>query len=350
MFRRFQPLLSAKIFSTEPGGTEKNYGLIKFPLDCSVKYDGIRMLEYGGQMVTRSLKPVRNAHVQAQTKLLIEAAADHGLKGLDGEITVGPPNHPNLMQHTSSGVMSAAGTPEFEFYAFDTYQHGQQPFEERTARVAEFCHAVGNQFPWLRYVPSVRVETLEEFLQYEAEQVALGYEGIMGRRPSGHYKMGRSTMRENILMAMKRFVDDEALVLEYREELENTNEATENALGHTERSSHQENLLPKGRMGTMLAVSLNFEKTFWLGGGRGITHALRQEVWDHPERFQWRIANYVYQHVGVKERPRLPRFKSWRAWEDLDSDVAERFLKLGLAHSHSGLGLPALARHLAPKL
>lgn len=350
MFRRFQPLLSAKVFSTEPGGTEKNYRLLKFPLDLSIKYDGIRLLEYGGQMVTRSLKPLRNAHVAAQTKLLIEAAQDHGLRGLDGEITVGPPNHPNVMQHTTSGVMSRAGAPEFEFYAFDSYQHASKPFEERAAKVAEFCYAMGNQFPWLKFVENHRVHSLEEMLAYEEEKVALGYEGIMGRKPQAHYKMGRSTMREGILVALKRFVDDEALILEYREELENTNEATENALGHTERSSHQENLVPKGRMGTMLAQSLEFEKTFWLGGGRGITHALRQDIWDNPERYQWRLATYVYQHVGVKERPRLPRFKAWRSWRDLDPAKAARFLQIGRAHSYSGKGLPALAPHMAPAL
>lgn len=347
---RFKPLLSAKIFSTKPGETEANYKLIRWPAAASIKYDGIRLLEYGGQMVTRSLKPLRNAHAQRQTKELIAAMRADGLCGADGEIIVGPPNHPNAMQNTTSGVMSGAGTPDFTYYMFDSYQYASQQFADRAKRIEEWCHRQDNQFPWLRYVPYTVCHSLEEFLRYEAEQVALGYEGAMLRSLDGHYKMGRSTMRENILMALKRFEDDEALVLEFQEELENTNTATENALGHTERSGHQENLLPKGRMGSMLAVSLKFEKTFWLGGGRGITHDLRQEIWDNPHKFQWRVANYVYQHVGVKERPRLPRFKSWRSWQDMDPDKARALLELGKRHVFSGQGIPAVLPQFAPSL
>lgn len=347
---RFKPLLSAKIFSTEPGQTEANYKLIRWPAAASIKYDGIRLLEYGGQMVTRSLKPLRNAHAHAELREMIAAMRADGMCGADGEIIVGPANHPNAMQNTTSGVMSGAGQPDFTYYMFDSYQHASRPFEERSQRVGEWCYRQSNQFPWLRYVPYTVCRSLDDFLQYEAERVAEGYEGAMLRSLSGHYKMGRSTMRENILMALKRFEDDEALILEYHEELENANVATENALGHTERSGHKENLIPKGRMGTMLAVSLKFEKTFWLGGGRGITHDLRQQIWDNPRQFQWRLANYVYQHVGIKDRPRLPRFKSWRSWQDMDPERARALLELGAGHVFGGTGLPAVLPEFRPQL
>ena len=336
--RKFEPLLSAKIFSNRVGETQKNLAMLRFPLACSIKYDGWRLTEYNGSSVTRSLKQVRNTHVRDTLRQFNAAARQLGHSGQDGEVLVGPPNHPNAMQNTTSGVSSEAGTPEFQFFMFDSYQYGQLGFMERQERLYPLYEQLRGDFPWLQWVEQRIIHNLDEFLAYEAEVVAQGYEGIMARSLNGHYKLGRSTMREGILMALKRFVDKEALVVEYHEELENANPATTNLLGRTERSSHQANLIPKGRMGTMVCRSPYFEKPFNVGGGCGVTHDFRQEIWDYPQQFQWRVTKYSYQEVGVKDRPRLTKWKGWRAWEDIDPTVAAQLLALGDAHQWSGQG------------
>lgn len=339
---RFKPALSAKIYSNNAAETVKNFALIKFPVLCSPKMDGIRLLEYNMGFVTRSLKAVRNHHVRELTREFAAVSKEAGMRGGDGEICVGEPHHPNVMQHTTSGIMSGEGQPDFGLYMFDSYQNSNEPFVKRLESVRRLHDKLGERFPWFKYVDHVLIHNMEQLIEYENLCLAAGYEGIMLRDPAGRYKMGRSTMREGILMALKRFTDDEAIILEHHEELENTNEGIENALGHLERSSHAENLVPKGRMGTMLAKSLRFEKTFFLGGGIGVTHGFRQAIWDNPQDFQWKLCVYSYQDIGIRERPRLSKWKSWRSWDDIDAERKAALLHQAGQWIFSGKGRSAL--------
>ncbi len=326
--RKFEPTLSAKIFSNKPGETEKNLGLLRFPLLGSIKYDGWRIIERGGLATQRSLKPMRNHHVGGELKRLFARCAELGYRGLDGEVIVGPDNHPNSMQNTSSVLNSFHEVADFQFFLFDSYQYADQPYTQRYASLQKLHALIREEFPWVVLVEQKLLHSMEEMLAYEAEVLEQGYEGVMLRKPDAHYKLGRSTMLQGLLMALKRFVDDEALVLYYVEEQQNTNEAGVNELGRTHRTGHAAGMVGKGSMGTMICRSLLFTKSFRLGGGVGITAALRKEIWLHPERFQWRVAKYSFQEIGVVERPRLPRWKGWRAWEDMDPILSRRLLEL----------------------
>ena len=336
MTKKFEPLLSAKIFSLKsPEQTEKNLSLLRWPKDVSIKYDGIRLVEYQGQMHTRSLKVVRNLHVRDVMADFIARAADRNVSGMDGEITVGPLTHPNLIDNTKSGVMSGSGTPEFEFQLFDSYQHPEREFTRRTEEMRNLHAALSREFPFLRWVEQKRARDRQEFLAMETKIVSDGHEGIMGRAPDGVYKFGRSTLLDGILSALKRFVDDECVVVGILEEVENTNPLEENELGRSKRSSHQENLVPKGRMGTFVCVSPSFDKPFKVGGGHGLTHAKRQEIWDNREKYLHQPLTYMFQEIGVKEKPRLPRYKAFRDWDDLPQEKARalrRVLTLYLRH------------------
>ena len=78
----------------------------------SPKIDGIRALVVNGQLVSRTMKPIRNYHTQ-------QLFGRPELEGLDGELVVGNPWDKNLMQQTSSGVMSYGGRPDVKFCVFD---------------------------------------------------------------------------------------------------------------------------------------------------------------------------------------------------------------------------------------
>src|SRR5437899_138139 len=78
-----------------------------------------------------------------------------------------------------------------------------------------------------------------------------GFEGVMLRKPDGPYKFGRSTVREGYLMKVKRFTQEEAVVVGYEEQETNLNEATKDALGHTKRSSHKAGKRPAGVLGAL---------------------------------------------------------------------------------------------------
>lgn len=317
MSRKFDAMASAKVFSGKPEETPKNLALIQYPALCSIKYDGWRMFEYNGEVRCRSMKPPKNRPTQRKFKLLFEAARDHGYKGLDGEAIVGDILHHNAMQNSSSVFNSYDKDEEFTFLVFDSYQNPEAPFEERLAWAHEAVDKLKPEFPWLHPVEHRLLLDQQQVMQFLEEVEGWGGEGIMGRSLEGKYKMGRSTMRQSWLWALKPYADAEAEIIGFEEELENQNEAELDERGYTKRSGHKENMVPKGRLGKFVCRSPEFNETFSVGAGIGLTHALRQKVWDNQDQYLGRTLKYKYQAVGVKDRPRQPKFMGFRAKEDM---------------------------------
>lgn len=320
MTTKFDAMASAKVFAGTPEQTAKNLELIKFPALCSIKYDGWRMFEYNGEVRCRSMKPPKNKNVQRQMAELFRAAADIGMKGLDGEALVGDEWDMNCMQNSSSMFNSYDVVGDFTFHVFDSYQFRDEPFANRLLSVNDAVQRLQPEFPWLRFVQHTKITDHEDLAAELDDVVSRGGEGIMGRSLDGKYKMGRSTMKEGWLWALKPYMDDEAKIVGFEEELENQNEQTVNERGYSSRSGHKENLVPKGRLGKFICESSKFPGvTFGVGAGIGLTHALRQEVWDNRDSYLGRYLTYKYQAVGVKDRPRQPKFMGFRAAEDMSA-------------------------------
>ncbi len=302
---KFDAMASAKVFAGKPEETQKNLALLEKHLAkgalVSIKYDGWRMFEYNGEVRCRSMKPPKNRHTQKLMAALFEAAAQLGFKGLDGEALVGDPYDMNCMQNCSSAFNSYEGEPDFTFYIFDCYQYGDQPFDQRLMRA---CNAVGElqeEFPWVKLIDHTVVSSMDEVMAILDAEVAKGGEGIMGRSIDGKYKMGRSTMAQGWLWALKPYVDDEAEIIGFDEMLENQNELTTNERGYASRTGHKENMVPKGTLGRFRCRSKKFGETFSVGMGVGLTFALRDEVWTNQEAYLGRVIKYKYQAVGVKD-------------------------------------------------
>ena len=284
----FKPFLSASL-------DDVDLSTLRYPLMASPKLDGIRCLVYKGQAVSRNLKPIRNKYIQECLRGYPE--------GLDGELIVGPANGTLVMQETQSGVMSAEGKPDFKFHLFDTFNFtGSWSFSQRNQYISD----VAIQLGYCEAVPHVIIKTHEELLGYEAWALEEGYEGVMLRDPSGPYKQGRSTLREGYLMKLKRSIDGEAVVIGFEEAMENLNEATIDALGHTKRSQHQDNKEGKGMVGV---IRVQDEKYGIMRLQPGIMkHSERVTVWESPElllgkRVSWRAFGY-----GMLNTPRFPRY------------------------------------------
>ena len=289
-----QPLLATAIESWDD---------VKLPVFASPKLDGIRCLTDVIKAKTRSWKEVPN--VYAQDKM-----SAFGLHRFDGELIVGDPTDPHCYNHTSSGIMSRGGTPDFTLWVFDTWgTDPSMPFHYRLEVIRTFILA--HQNPRLKLLEQRWIDNLAELQAYEAQKVAEGFEGIMIRDPEGVYKYGRSTVKEGILNKVKRFVDSEATVVGYKEGLTNANEATEDAFGRTERSSHKDNMVPRDTLGALILKHSDFEDTFDCGSG--FDDVQRAEAW--AERFGnliGRTATFKYQASGMKDKPRFPIFKGWR--------------------------------------
>jgi DNA ligase-1 len=239
-----KPMLAATI---------KDMGDLRYPLYASPKLDGVRGLIVDGQLVTRSLKPIPNSFVSARF-------ARRTLSGLDGELILGSPTAKDVYRATNAACARRAGEPDVKFYVFDMW-HMANPYETRV----EFLRNL--VAPHVVVLPHRAVRSEAELLEYEAEVLGQGYEGLILRHPDGQYKFGRSTVREGGMLKLKRFDDSEFLLLDVEEEMENTNEAKKNALGRTERSSAQAGLVGKGRAGTLVVRDVFTGVEFRIGTG-----------------------------------------------------------------------------------
>lgn len=285
---------------------EANLEKLTYPLYAQPKLDGIRVVIKDGVVYSRSLKPIRNKHVQ-------ELFGKEEYEGYDGELIVGSPSASDVFSKTSSGVMSAGGEPDVKLYVFDLWNH-EGTFEERFDELV-IKHSWSSDpyeiFSSLVYPKPIKKQ--EKLLKYYDEITSEGYEGIMLRSPTQPYKFGRSTVKSQHLLKLKPFLDDEFKVVGFTERMHNTNEATKNALGNTERSSSKEGLVPTGMLG---ALVLEFGDTTF-ECGTGFTDAERTEIWNNQWKYLDKLAKIRYQELGSKGKPRFPSMIGWRDEEDL---------------------------------
>ena len=290
-----RPMLAAKC--------PEDLNKLRFPLLASAKLDGVRALIKGGIVYSRTMKPLRNKHVQ---RLLGKAE----LEGLDGEIIVGSPTAPNAMQATTSGVMSFEGEPDFTFHVFDNWTRKQIPFELLLSDVL-----YTTQFPDVVAVhPQEYVTSVSALEAMEQDVLSAGYEGLILRDPHSPYKMNRSTLREGYLIKLKRFAQDEAVVVGVQELMHNDNEPELDERGYTKRSSAQGGQVPSGKLGALVCHLNGIEFNI----GTGFDDYQRKLLWQQRESLIGRIVTFKhFNQQGVLSAPRHPVFISFRDPIDL---------------------------------
>src|SRR5574340_811751 len=126
MIDGFRPMLASPV----------DFDKLKYDdLYLSPKLDGIRAVVIDGVVMSRSLKPIPNRHVQKRFR---------HLEYYDGELIVGPANSPTVYRDTNSGVMAKDGDPDVRFHVFlrATLDLVQVPFR----RGARHCFVAGPRF------------------------------------------------------------------------------------------------------------------------------------------------------------------------------------------------------------
>lgn len=282
---------------------------IQYPAWASPKIDGIRCIVFGGVAYSRSLKPIRNKFVQEWV-----ASKRWALDGFDGELVVGSPTDPNCMQNTTSGVMRAEGHPDFTFYVFDYVAAAERTDVRRYLLELAFQYIPELQDPRVRLLEQVEILDADELANVEAGHLAEGYEGVMLRRIHSVYKYGRATERSGELVKVKRFTDSEAIVVGFVEEMHNTNEATRDAFGRTERSTAKAGLVGKGTLGALECITPDGVR-FQIGSGFSADQ--RAEFWRTREALRGLIVSYRHFDHGTVTAPRHPVFKAFRDPEDI---------------------------------
>jgi len=277
---------------------------IQYPVLGFPKIDGIRAVIHDKRPLSRKLITLPNKFIQGFF------SHDH-FQGLDGELVVGAPNDPLCIKHTTSGVMSHDGAPDFTFYVFDKWDasggYGERYIAALNQVLGDACG------PRVRLLKSKVLENEDDLLVYESGALDEGYEGIIVRDGFAPYKHGRSTVREGGLLKLKRFLDSEALVLEVIEEQFNGNEAQKDNLGRTKRSSAKAGKAGKARAGALRVRDIHHGWEFEIG--TGLTDADKAEWWAWWQLGSTRPTRYVkykFFPVGMQERPRHPVYLSWR--------------------------------------
>lgn len=277
---------------------------VNYPVILSEKLDGLRASIHNGIVMSRSMKPIPSAAVQAKF-------GKPEYEGYDGEIIYGSKNTKDVFNKSTRACMTHELPEEFDidnlhYYVFDVI--GEQPYCIRYEMIEPDIKNNVHRL-WSTYVNSP-----EEVAKYESEFLQDGAEGVILRSPTGKYKQGRSTLKEGILLKVKRFTDEEATVVGFEEKMHNANEATTGELGQTKRSSHQENMVPCNTLGALVVSS---EKWGEFKIGTGFDDELRQEIWNNKEAVLGKLVKFKYFEAGVKDKPRFPVFLGWRSELDV---------------------------------
>ena len=205
MINNIRPLLSCEVPLDK----------VNFPIYVSTKFDGVRALVIDGIVYSRSMKPIRNNHVQ---KLFGKPEYN----GFDGELVVGDIYAKDVFQKTTSGVMSKDGEPDVTFYVFDIFTNNTETYKERLYTLNDKLVLV--QYRNIVATQQLYIQTKEELTELLNKEKVKGGEGLIGRNPNGVYKYGRSTPKEQFSMKFKFFVDSEFEVIGFEELHKNTNE------------------------------------------------------------------------------------------------------------------------------
>ena len=283
---------------------------LPYPMYVSPKLDGIRCVLTAEGPKTRSLKKIPN-------KLISQELGFMSLKGLDGELIVGPPNATDVFNATTRGVRKVDAFPDYKYYAFDFWDQPEKPY---SVRLAELEYFTANLHPRVVFLPSKLVDSPEELLAAEQELLDRGYEGIIIRHPRGLYKYGRTTMKECNAFKLKRFEDSEAYVVGMVPKYHNTNEAFTNELGRTARSKEASGLVALETMGALQLRDIGTGVEFQCGSG--FTDSDR--LWWYSNWMNVKDpVTYKKFLVGEKDKPRHPIFKGIRMSNEIAYNLVQ---------------------------
>lgn len=285
---QFRPMLAV----------EADLQQITFPLLASYKLDGIRCLMTPDGPRSRSLKPLPNAHVMSRLEDLPF--------GLDGELVILDENGNVDFRATTSGIMSKTGEPDFEYWVFDEcIKPG--PFWERHSFLYQL-----NLPSWVKVVQHFEVNNVDDVNKLFEKAINLGYEGLILRCPAASYKHNRSTLKEQGMLKVKPWADDECIIYDWERKTRNDNVATTDELGHTKRSSKKEGKVEVDEMGILVGRNAKWDR---IEIGTGFTAADRIEMFKNPPIGQ--LVRFRYINVGGYDKPRHASFSGFRHPDDL---------------------------------
>jgi DNA ligase-1 len=287
-----------------------------FPLLASPKIDGVRGANFDGTLRGRSLKTHAN-------KRLTEFFSVPEFLGFDGELVAAGLVDPDLCRKTSSACSTIDGSFNLGFCVFDYYTEATKNLryiDRYHAMLKRMAELHQNYAMWLRPVEVVSCENLEELLALEEKWLDMGYEGVIIRDPNGLYKEGRATVKQRQILRIKRFVQEDALVLSVVEGESNHNEPLINERGLQYRQTLASGMVPNGLVGKLQCKLLKnildpVTKEIILREGDIVTVSpgkMTQEeralYFAEPDLIVGKVISFKFFPRGIKDKPRYPTY------------------------------------------
>jgi ATP-dependent DNA ligase len=165
-------------------------------------------------------------------------------------------------------------------------------------------------------------ELFEHFLRFETQEG----EGICFRTPDSPYKQGRSTLREQYLVKLSRYIRTEVKIIGFTEQMLNSNPEKRSPIGMMARRKTIAGQVGKNTLGafvvqdttkpclecvgkTGLLTNFNCEycrgthfMVFDVGTGVKLTDERRKEIWDNRD-------NYFNKQLTIKKKPHGQKIK-----------------------------------------
>lgn len=294
---------------------------LKFPLMAFPKIDGVRALVIDDKLVARSGKPFKN-------KLNSDYYSLAEFNGFDGEMVVDRVSGDGICNETTSALTTIKGVVPTRFCLFDHVVDGtkERPYIKRYEWLCERVKQLTFEYPdllgklWV--IPYQMVYNADELEAYKDSTISQGYEGVILRDPDAPYKYGTSTAKEGYYLRIKEFMDAEILVTGILEGSENTNEMTRSPMGKAERSTHKDNMIPNGMVGTIqgkLLDDVRYGGKVILTKGQHVevspgklSHNERKAYFEDQSLIVGKIVRFQFFPVGVKDKPRFPTFQTFR--------------------------------------
>lgn len=283
----------------------------------SYKLDGIRGCITPGRVLSKALKPLANLELQKQFAMPV-------LEGLDGEFIVGDPTADDVYNRTFRETATIKGEFTARFYVFDDFTDPLMPALDRRQALVERVRALPPALASRVVVAPYSVATSSVADDFYGMALEQNYEGAVYTNILGPYKFGKATEKQNLQFKRKPEDDHDAQVLDVEPAYENQNETFTNELGHTARSTHQENLMAKPMVGRFRVRDCTTGQEFWCGPGK-MTHVEREATWLQfcmsRMTVVGRFIKYRSMTYGTVELPRHPRWYAWRSDADTDTSA-----------------------------
>lgn len=273
---------------------------LRYPLLASAKVDGVRAVVRSGRLVSRRGIALPNEFLQGR--------AAHWPEGLEGELLL----H-NLTRvgrrHVVSAVASHDGMPDVAFHCFDYAKPSYEftRFEDRLHRIWEILLTMVPADDRVFRINHQQVNSPEDVRAFSAWAIGESYEGVVLRDPNGFYKRGRSSIQDQLMLKLKAFDDEEALVLSMDEERESVDFEGDNG----RRQGRKDMKVGKGRLGS---VRCRFDDGTEFDCGSGFDHADRELYWKQPDLIIGKRC--TVKHEAGRLEGQKPLFPTWLGLRD----------------------------------